>query len=280
MVGRRQGGGGLAAVVAGLVLVAISACAPKPVVEARKEPPAAPKPEVEVARPLVRGLKSRTIILTYHDMVERRDGRSVWFDCTPEELTQQLDWLRDQGATFLDLRTVREGLTGQVELPERTVAICFADNYDGFYRLAWPILRDRGIPVTVFVHTDHVGSRRGRPKMTWDQVRELESRGLVTAESQTMSHPKDLSKLPDEQIRAEFVGSKSVLERELRRPVTLLAYPNGKWDARCERLAREAGYLMAFTEEQTPAEESPNEFSVARYVHTKWREAWREAHGR
>lgn len=260
-----------------LAALLASACtAPEPARTPAPEPePQAAAPE-PAPLPLAQGLPGRTPVLTYHDVIARRDANAVWFDATQDEFRDQIDWLLEQGAEFISLDQLRQGLVGQIELPDRAVALTFADNYAGFYERAWPLLRERGIPVAMFVHTSMVGSRQGRPKMTWEQLRELADTGLVTVGSQTVSHPKDLAQLTDEQVAREMVESKLALERELGRPCLYVAYPNGKFDQRSVEAARSAGYLMAFTEEQTPAELSPSLFEVARYVHTKYRQAWKE----
>ncbi len=87
-------------------------------------PDAAPK-----ALPLAQNLTSQTIILTYHDMVPKRDRNSLWFDCTPDELTEQLDFLTSQGAKFISLDDLYKGLTGIKPLEPKSVLITFADNY-------------------------------------------------------------------------------------------------------------------------------------------------------
>ncbi len=227
--------------------------------------------------PLMKGLDTRTIVLTYHDMVPVRDANALWFDCTPEELRDQLDWLTTRGAHFISIQQLHSHLTTGSGLPKHPVLITFADNYLGFYERALPILRERKIPITMFVHTDFVGSKVGRPKMSWNQLRELDREGLVTIASQTRSHPADLRKLSPERLREELVGSKAALEKHLGHPIPFLAYPNGKFDARVAKAASHAGYLMGFTEEQRPAELSPSVFEVARYVHTKFNRAWQDA---
>lgn len=225
-----------------------------------------------------RDIRTKTPVLTYHDMVEERGLGTEWFDCTPEEFTAQLDWLTKRGAHFITIRQLYAHLTTAAPLPRHAIAITFADNYLGFYERALPILRARHIPVTMFVHTDYVGSPVGRPKMNWDQLVELDREGLVTVASQTRTHPKSLPALSDRVLREEMAGSKRVLERRLGHRIDFLAYPNGSYNARVARAAAAAGYLMAFTEVLTPAEKSPSIFMVSRYVHTQYRRAWHDAY--
>lgn len=227
-----------------------------------------------------RDLLTRTPVLTYHDMVPNRGPGALWFDCTPQEFEQQLDWLTANGAHFVSIAQLYDHLTGGTKLPSKAIAITFADNYLGFYDRALPILRQRKIPVAMFVHTDFVGSSVGRPKMNWSQLQELDREGLVTVASQTRTHPADLRTFRQKPLNEEMAGSKRALEAHLGHPVRFLAYPNGKFDSRVARAAASAGYEMAFTEQLMPAERSPSIFKVARYVHTKYRRAWSDAYGR
>ena len=225
-------------------------------------------------------IPGHSVVLTYHDVIERRDAQSLWFDCSVEELENQLDWLKRQGARFVTLDELRDHLTGKSRLPAKSVAITFADNYEGFYLRAWPILQRRKIPVAMFVHTGYVGDRHGRPKMSWGQLRELDRSGLVTVASQTINHPHDITKLDDQTLRREFVGSKDALERHLGHSVRYLAYPNGKCNQRTAQAAKRAGYDLAFSESLAVAEQGPSLWLIPRYVHTKFRQAWRVANGR
>lgn len=223
--------------------------------------------------------ETRTPILTYHDMLPIRGAGALWFDCTSSEFEAQLNWLSERGAHFVSIQQMYDHLTLAKPLPTRAIAVTFADNYEGFYRYALPILRKRRVPVAMFVHTDYVGSPVGRPKMSWSQLKELDREGLVTIASQTRTHPADLRTLSDEQLMEEMAGSKRALESHLGHPVTFLAYPNGKFDSRVARAAQNAGYRMAFTERLMPAERAPSLFMVPRYVHTKYRQAWSDAYG-
>jgi len=228
---------------------------------------------------MLHGLTSRTPILTYHDIIPKRDSKSLWFDCSVQELKDQLNWLSKHGAHFVTVREIYNHLTGNAPLPKKAICITFADNYEGFWRYGYPILKAHSVPVAMFVHTGYVGDvKHGRPKMTWAQLKQLDKEGLVTIGSQTVSHPADLTKLDDTALAREMSQSKSDLESHLGHAIPLLAYPNGKFDVRCERAARKAGYIAAFCEIQKPCELSASIFAINRYVHTKYRQAWFDAY--
>jgi peptidoglycan/xylan/chitin deacetylase (PgdA/CDA1 family) len=223
------------------------------------------------------GLKDRTPILTFHDIIPRRDSKSLWFDCTIDELRTQLDWLKGHGATFISLDQLQQHLTKGTKLPARAIAVTFADNYLGFYKLGFPLLKTMGIPVAMFAHTAMIGKQTGRPKASWAQMLEMQRSGLVAFGSQTVSHPEDLRTLTDAQLDREMTESRRELVAHLGGSIPYVAYPNGKWNKRSVAAARRAGYLMGFTEELRPAQSAPSILAVPRYVHTKYRQAWRDA---
>lgn len=256
-----------------MCLFAVIGCRPSQAPVPHRDP-TPPTTRREPFRDMKRGLASQSVVLTYHDVITRRDRNSLWFDCTTDEFAAQLDYLTHRHASFISLNQLYRHLTQGAALPPNPVAITFADNYLGFYERALPILRERRIPAAMFVHTGYVGSKVGRPKMSWSQLRQIDREGLVTIGSQTVTHPEDLRTLDDAQVAREMVQSKTDLENRLGHPIPYLAYPNGKFDRRSESAAKAAGYRMAFSEDCMPAERSPTIFAVARYVHTKMREAW------
>ncbi len=260
-----------------VLALAALACEPAPEPAPPKSTPSGVEGKQPIAPEMARGLTSRTIVLTYHDMAPERSKDTLWFDCTPDELREQIKWLKEQGAVFISLDELRLGLVGSGSLPEGAVAITFADNYRGFLEHAWPILKEEEIPVTMFVHTGHVGSTSGRPKMTWDELKMLLEDPLFSVQSQTVSHPKDITLLSKEDMMAEFTESRDALKANLGASVSMVAYPNGKFDNITALTAKEAGYDMAFTEELAIAETAPSLHLVPRWVHTRYEDAWRAA---
>jgi peptidoglycan/xylan/chitin deacetylase (PgdA/CDA1 family) len=59
-------------------------------------------------------------------------------------------------------------LAGRVRLPARSVLVTFDDAYRDFAEVAWPILRDRGVPVVLFVPTSYPDEPANR--FWWDEL--------------------------------------------------------------------------------------------------------------
>ncbi|MES2463880.1 MAG: polysaccharide deacetylase family protein, partial [Armatimonadota bacterium] len=233
-----------------------------------------PKEFVEMSP---RGQASRIPVIMYHDIVKRRGlPGGVYFDCTKAEFEAQMQWLEEQGATPISLEQLHRHLTRGEEVPERSVVLTFDDNYQGFYEIAYPILKEKNYPAAMFVHTNFVGDKKGpHPKMSWATLQTLDAQGLVTIASHTLSHPL-LSKLSVEAQDRELVESKALLESKLNHPVPYFAYPEGDGDAVTFDAAKRAGYTMAFTIVNGPAEESPGILRINRYLHTKLEKGWKE----
>jgi peptidoglycan/xylan/chitin deacetylase (PgdA/CDA1 family) len=176
---------------------------------------------------------------------------------SPEQLRDQLESVianGHRGATFTQV------LRG--EGPDKPVAVTFDDGCRSVLDYAYPILLELGLPGTVFVPTDYVGTSEpmswdgierwtGTPHeselmcLGWDELRAMKEAGWEVA-SHTRSHPH-LPLLDDEELAEELAGSRDVLTEELDAPCTSLAYPYGDHNDRVCEAAREAGYEGAAT---------------------------------
>jgi peptidoglycan/xylan/chitin deacetylase (PgdA/CDA1 family) len=104
-----------------------------------------------------------------------------------------------------------------------------------------------------------------REMLTWDQLRAMDAHGF-TVEPHTVTHPILGTETIEEATR-EIAESREILSEQLRRPVTLFAYPNGKNDdmtpAVVEAVER-AGYKAAFTAEFGAATPANHPYKVPR----------------
>lgn len=217
----------------------------------------------------------RVPVLMFHDLVYERTRETLWYDCSLEEFKAIIDAIELEGMTVISLDELYDHLTTGKDIPTDSIVLTFDDNYQSFYDIAFPILKEKGYPSAMFVHTAFVGKTEGRPKMSWDTLKVLAEDPLVTIGGHTINHFLDLKERDTNVQRDELTISKTELESQLGITIDYLAYPNGSNGMDTQALAEEAGYKMAFTIEQMPAEESPNIFSVGRYVHTKFTQAVR-----
>jgi peptidoglycan/xylan/chitin deacetylase (PgdA/CDA1 family) len=82
----------------------------------------------------------------------------------------------------------------------------------------------------------------------WDTARRMQSSGFGFG-AHTVTHPI-LTRIDEERVRHELVGSKQRIEAELGIPVRSLAYPNGQsadFDEHVKRAAAAAGFEVGFS---------------------------------
>lgn len=73
-------------------------------------------------------------------------------------------------------------------IPDRTVALTFDDGHISMYKHAYPRLKKRGWPFTVFIYTDAIDQHPKR-YITWDQMRDMRQHGASFAnQSKTHDH--------------------------------------------------------------------------------------------
>lgn len=72
---------------------------------------------------------------------------------------RQVDFLRNE-MNVLPLEELAATLSGGGEIPPRSVALTFDDEYDDIHRHAFPLLKAHGLPATVFIATGFVDTDR------------------------------------------------------------------------------------------------------------------------
>jgi peptidoglycan/xylan/chitin deacetylase (PgdA/CDA1 family) len=192
------------------------------------------------------------LVLCYHAVSPTWDSD---LSLTPDALERHIEHLVRRGwrpATF------SEAIVGPRD--RRAFAVTFDDAFASVHTFAAPVLRQFGVPATVFVPTsflngngilswDGIAGWHQTPDagelraMSWDQVGELAEYGWEIG-SHTHSHPH-LTKLTDSDVRDELALSRDEVSRRLGRPCDSIAYPYGDVDDRVEELARQAGYRTA-----------------------------------
>jgi len=173
-------------------------------------------------------------ILTYHSISAGPPPLCI----PPALFAQQMQWLR-KNAQVLSLGGLAESLAGG-SLPPKAVALTFDDGFQDFYDNASPVLERLGFPAMVFLPAGYCGKTsdwdahaRGRPVLSWNQVRELAGRGLSFG-SHGMSHT-GLAGRTDAELAYEVIESRRLIEAETGRETEFFCYPYGSYDARALR---------------------------------------------
>jgi poly-beta-1,6-N-acetyl-D-glucosamine N-deacetylase len=191
-----------------------------------------------------RAKQARVPVMMYHDI---RAKKEVFFDVTPPEFEAALQSIQKQGLTPISVDQLLTHLRTGLPLPEKPILLTFDDGYAGQYEFVYALLKKYKYPGMFSIYTDKLDKKLGRPGITWAQLKEMAADPLVTISAHSVTHPKDVSQLPDDKLRYEVEQSKKVLEARLGVEIHVFTYPEGNYDARVTKFIQAAGYWGAFT---------------------------------
>lgn len=181
-------------------------------------------------------MNDRIPILLYH----RIEDTSVSTATAPAVFRQQLASLKEQGWSSLSAQQFASVMRTGRGLPAKSFLITFDDGYETVRTAALDILRELDFKAISFLSTallresadDHRISATGDSLdayLTWDQVRELQSSGVVDCQSHSHTHT-NFSEYTLDAITEDLGKSVDLLTHQLRLPRTHfnhLAWPWG-----------------------------------------------------
>lgn len=275
---------------------------------------------------------SDSVILMYHRVISKQQGHN-WVQegmyVKPETFKLHLQFLQEHFRIISIAEYYDETSKGGNGIPKKpSCLLTFDDGWQDFYQNAFPLLQSFGVPATVFLATDFVGTKRwfwtdrlcwllqncnekfkeaqcpaidtthpfmahlqklrgsqkneldqfieflkrhkqseidefldylsatfevdssppGRAFLSWEEIQELHSSGLVSFGSHTATH-RILTTLTDQEIWDEFHHSKRELMDAGVVDVSFVpfCYPNGNYNGRILDLIKETGYHLAVT---------------------------------
>lgn len=101
-------------------------------------------------------------ILAYHSIVRTPMAFPVWSFLEEASFRSQMAYLKEHFRVVSLTEGVRQIKKGDARGP--LIAITFDDGYQNNFDVAFPILRENGLPATVFLATGFVGT----PRVPWD----------------------------------------------------------------------------------------------------------------
>lgn len=200
------------------------------------------------------------VIMMYH-----RFGETTYpsTNTTLDQLDAHIAELKNDKYTVLPVPEILSAIREKRELPDRTVGITVDDAYLSVYTRAWPRLRAAGFPLTLFVATDAIDAGY-KDYMNWDQIRELRDAG-VTIGSQTASHLHMAANSAARNM-ADLTRSNAQFTAKLGSRPDLIAYPFGEASTAVQKVARDAGFVMAFGQHSGVLHTTANPFYLPRFA--------------
>ena len=139
------------------------------------------------------------------------------FRISTEQCKDFLQWLKSKNVIRLE----------NWEKEQDFFALTIDDVPENFYHNAYPLLREAGIPFTLFVNVSLLNKEKF---ITREQLVEMSQDKLCTIGSHGVSHG-EFALLNKEQVLRELQDSKHELELIIGKPVEMFAYPYGSYYA-------------------------------------------------
>jgi biofilm PGA synthesis lipoprotein PgaB len=189
--------------------------------------------------------ENQAVILMYHHFgVEKYPNTNIRL----QQFEAHLDYLSKEGYRIWPLTKVAAYIKNRKPFPGRVVAITIDDAYLSVYQEAYPRLRKRGWPFTVFVATEGV-DHKYHSYMTWDQMREMQKHGASFANHSTTHDylirrkAKETPAQWESRVRHDIEHAQTRLKAELGKAPMLFAYPYGEYNTDLARIVTSLGYV-------------------------------------
>jgi biofilm PGA synthesis lipoprotein PgaB len=210
------------------------------------------------------------IILCYHDVGPV--GGNGW-TVSKERLLAHFNYLKHNGYSLITLKQYTDACERGVPLPTKPVLLTFDDGYRSFYREVFPLLKEFRYPAVLSVVTAwKIGYKPPDigELITWRQMREAESSGLVTIAVHSHNlhrylpldvNPRRPAALPvrfaddryetpqeyRSRISNDMEMARMVMEKGLGHQVSAYTWPYGEYTQDAMELGKAAGFKTFFT---------------------------------
>lgn len=211
--------------------------------------------------------EDHAVILLYHHVDNNSPAVT---SVTPTIFEQQLQYLEKHRFQVWPLTKVIDHLQNKRPTPDKVVAITFDDSYRSVYTQAYPRLKQRGWPFTIFVTTEAVDLRYNN-QTSWQELRTMAVNGATIA-NHSLSHAHMLQRLEAEtdqqwthRMRAEIDQAAQRIEAEIGESPPLFAYPYGESNPRLKQLVAELGYT-ALGQQSGPVGNNSDWLAIPRFA--------------
>ena len=225
--------------------------------------------------------RERGRILCYHSVGQAEFGVN---DVEPARFRRQVELALELGYRFVAPAEIAKNGGGPKDL-----AISFDDALKSVLTEADPILREHGIPYTVFVVSEWSEQKHDWEKtgvLSWEELGRMREAGVELG-SHSATH-RDFGEIDIDRAKGEFELSRRTIEARLGFTPDIFAIPFGQsrnWNEAADQAARSVGFttIYAQAEETRPPGTVPRTFvthfdddrifkAVLRGAYDRWEE--------
>jgi len=187
--------------------------------------------------------ENSAVALMYHHFGESNHPST---NISIEQFDQHLQFLEQNNFQVLPLASALKAIQNNQALPDKSVVITMDDAYRSVYSEAYPRLKQRDWPFTVFVSSDYIDKGYSN-YMSWQQMREMEQHGASFG-NHSRSHDYLTRHLDNEtpaawqqRVSDDISYAQQRLQNELKNPIDVIAYPYGEYNLKIASITQQLG---------------------------------------
>ena len=201
------------------------------------------------------------IVLMYHRFEDQRFPST---SISSKNFQNQIKYLKENKFNILPISDLILFFNENYDIPEKSVFITIDDGYKSFYEHAFPILKKNKIPFSLFLSTKFVSNEKKSDFMSWEMIRELSNHNGEIL-NHTHSHPK-LLELQIDEVKEEFDLAEKKIISKIGRLQKVVSYPYGESDPQIQKLVKEMGYDIGFSQHSSPIHINENKLTLPRFA--------------
>ena len=208
---------------------------------------------------LANNIKNSAVVFMYHKFNTPQYPST---NITEKQFLSHLDEFEKDKYNVESLEYILDTINNDGDLPINTIGISVDDADKSFLEYAWPMFKEKGFPVTLFVNTSTI-SQNNKNYLNWDEIRFLISEGVnIGNHSHNHNHLPELS---IEKIKLEIEASNKIFLKEIKEVPNLFAYPYGETDIRVINLLKEYNFKASFGQHSGVINETSNLYYLPRF---------------
>jgi len=236
---------------------------------------------------MVMPAQAELIVLSYHDVGDPQDyelgGNALTMGTM--DLATQFSWLKAHDYQVISIDDLLAAEKGDRPLPEKAVLLTFDDGYRGMYKRVFPLLKLFNYPAVFAVMGEWLETPTDKPVaygnrsmprqyfLTWSQIREMLTSGLVEIASHSYDLHRELLTNPQgntrpaavtheydpktgryesdeayrKRIRKDLARNIELIKRKTGRSPRVVVWPYGAYNQVTIDIARELGMPIAMS---------------------------------
>jgi peptidoglycan/xylan/chitin deacetylase (PgdA/CDA1 family) len=211
---------------------------------------------ISATQPSNSTIPNHAVILQYHHVSNETPAST---SISVERFAEHVEYLSSNGYLVKSLAEVVSALHAEKQepvakdvLPDNVVVITFDDAYQSIYKNAYPLLKEKGWPFTVFVNSTKTHRNR-KIYLGWERLREMAQHGATIA-NHTSDHVHMLRRLESDGVTESRADWLARIERQITdmqaeiientgTDARYFAYPYGEANTDLRNLVSRLGFI-------------------------------------